>query len=535
MNISCSKLLGVTSRFEFFGDYALNYRRVDAISFQGDLKTVDETGPVEDIWGQFLNTGDLDCSDVTINGYNFGSGRLVSLNYDTGTDARKKSYTVELEFDKTGNLFDYSANEFGSGIATGISLFREVNSFSEDFSFEREGDLYSYSRNLSFNIDGCDTGATVAKAIARLIFDNSPASPLILREYPDFYLSSGNRIFSEQYNVTKGSYSFSENFSLPSVGEEYFFDLEHSLDASINDYVTVTERGIITSSLSSDNTEAAFAAQSGSIFQRCLEVFSGWSGDIDDAYTGCLSPQYISRNISRNHCSKELSYSYEYSTDPRKNTCYSQDRDITINDNRGVVSVRERGNIKYLCGDQADRITMAKTIYSGETGNIHSRLSEAYDNFYSMFQCSETTEPNLISRNRTFANHEGSVEYEWEYSNDPTIVESGNIHRISNSLTDNEQTHLYNLFGIINTEEQAQASNTSNEGTLSNDITVQGKSGADLDDLIDAALILVQKPTGVYFMENWNYEYSPSDVSLKMGVDYKYFNRFKQIDDILLW
>lgn len=517
------------------GGCSLNYRRVDTVDLEGTFLTYNDTGNVKALWDQFFDKTQLECQEVTIGDLSLGTGRVLSFSYDTGLDANRKDYSMSLEFTQTGYLFDAAANEFDSDLNTGVVLFQDVADISESFDFSRAGDEYNYSRSLSFSIDTCGDANSIAKSLARLLMSGSPAQSLLLLQYPDYYTASGNRIFSESYDKVKGSYSFRENFRKPAEALQYIFNVEHSLTADALNFTTVEENGFIKSAIREDNTETVFAAQSGGIYDRCLAVFTGWSADMGLSATGCLASYPSSKSISRNQCAKELTYSYVYSTDPTKYSCYSFERGLSISENLGILSVGERGTITYLCGDKADRLDMAKSIYSGETGNIETRILDAFNDYYIGFTCQNTGTPNLTDRSKTYVYPMGQVEYDWNYQNDPSILNSGDIYKLSNDISIGEQTHLYNLFGIVNNSEIAQESAQSNVGTMQNNVSVEGKNGVTIDDMLTAAFGAVQKPTGEYYLADLSYNYSPINTTLTLSANYNFYNRFKEIYDPLLW
>lgn len=546
INIIKAELLGVNHTYDFWGN-GFNYRNVQDLSIRGKILSSTEQG-IKEIWQQSSGLIYDDWENININNIDFGSGRIVGINFGEGLDVRQKTYTIDLQIYKTGCLHNLSGC---LDLNFNLEELAYVENLNETFDFNQEEDgSYSYDRSLSFGVKkGKDQNTvTIAKSIANTLFNNAPTTRLVTANYPNFYVNSGQRYHNETYNLIGHTYSFAESFRFRD-GENYNWDYTHELTYSEDGIVSLNEVGNIVGLDSNPYLAAsgAFNTIKTNIFNRVSGVYNSYASGM--LSSGCPLTNLPNKSVSADKCVGTINYNYEYSNDPRLSASgYSWEYSQNFSrDDNGLYAASEQGVIIGYADDREQALTNALNGYSGEIStNIRPRVQAAFTGMQNLLLDNGCTgNSSFVKTDRTFdiSEFNSSVSYTNNYNNDPTLITGDpNFTRVVVSTTDQQPTHKYNSFIAPHNKEIYQSSQTSNLGKFIYNVQIQGKKGTTVDQYLDKAFTYISKPSATVFspvitsdthIEDMNYDFSPTENEFTLNLTYAY-NWYRKFNDILI-
>lgn len=495
---------------------------------------------------------------IIVNSVNLGSGRITSLDFDQGTDVRRKNYTASFEIQRHAGSGLYSNSgtlnlnsSFFSGSPNVYTFFttstgKYIRDFSESFDLvETASGKFDYNKDVSFYVDTgvySEFGISVAAYASNII--NACKSSfgdinVFTAFYPTYYKNqSGITYTNQSFDSITNQVKYTESFKFQS-GLNYTWDYNHSIDYS-NGLFSISENGSIESNqLLSSKIEAAqtgWATIETGIFGRVSGIYSSYTGIF--TYTGGCSLKNLPENstLSKNACQGRIEYSKTYSNSPFNNSGYVYSYEDSIElDGEGFVVVSENGSIQAIPNIQPSGFTLAYTTYLSKTGEIATRINSLYTSYTGTFYpCYFNTGIGLSSESLTLQEHDGIVSYSKEYTDNYRNAGEGLYSNISHTVAIDEPVHIVNYFPISYSHILAQRAQQSTRGTFVNNIALTSKNNIALSQFINTATGMIRFPDGDdIIVKEYSYQFSPLERNFSMRLGYSYGD-YKTSADILV-
>lgn len=523
-----AELMSLNHTLQYVGDY--NYRNEQSLDIQGVILENNFSG-ILPVWDEMRSmiSGAVDFSEIIVQGFSLGSGILQSLSFDSSTDVRQKRYNASILIHQTGNLFNVSGSYFSGLSDLQNQRLDLVNELSEEFSFTHDEDnVFTYNRNFSINLTsgiGVDT-PSLAKSFAGIFFSGGAPIPFINSLYPSFYLQSGKKYYSETYDLIKGSYNFSEDFKFQD-NDPFVWTFTHS--AQFQEFSSqVTENGYF-EGIDSNNYETArqaFISNIASAYTRCNDVYNVYIG------TGCsLINTPVSQTINLNKFVGTVEYDITFSDRQDNLTGCAWERSTDYSKgNNGFYQITENGTIQGYGAktfNPNEQYLSALNCFSGISSGVAARISgEFIGNTGFLSNCSSGV--FLESESYTDSEYNGTIEYNFTYTNDPGYNTPSGIDYTGVTYTDTVPVALKSIHAIPNYKEVAAPVYRGNSslGVFGNAITVAGSGDENsIQALINTAQDLVLVPSGSdTHLNAASYTFDPKNKTLTLNVDYNYVN-----------
>ena len=439
------------------------------------------------------------------------TGRVVSLASVRQNPVRIGEYTATIEMPISGGEEAFNMqgpsyqqpNNFQNGFAgnTVGKIFQDsgavFENFSEKFTFSvSEDGSYEYEHSLDMKMlsgehlaqDPIGTSKEVAKAIFNVAPSDAPAFGFIDEQFSGFYAKtnldqgggiSGIKYFSEAYDLINLNCSFGKKCTIDSeMKEEYSLGLTHSLTLDDNGIVTVTENGIIKSTLSK------------SVSDRFSDVRGYLENEIDEAHgrsetfyrkyqeSGYVDPDYqgnrggpttdnsedlvsrpikVGRTYQPNLASAQYTATFKNHQGIYKDDIIHEFTQTVSEDDAGVINVNEAGKLTpYIAdGEYANKNinfpALAKAEYDSTfKNNIAERAEKSHGRYnnsdidgayrdkqdYTFEELLDEHDPETknryeqptlvaTSKQVTVPRYGISVDYSHSYSDDPSLLKDG--------------------------------------------------------------------------------------------------------------
>ncbi len=563
MDFTCAELLGLNHSFELWGNIS-NYRDIQTLSIRGRVTGQRGRESISGVWtGMSPFFGFTGYQPITINGYNIGTGRLVSASFDESTDVISKPYTATLEVLKTGNLWNftgaYYSGFFGtnstsaSGPAFGpedIRSLKYINSFQEDINyFSKKSGEYQYDKSWSMEVDGSYTGDALSffESVRNKLDSEDSQTQLINAIYPSYYNGvSADPIVVESltYDEINRRFSATQSFVFDS-SNPWTWNYKHSLTHSKEGFITVSENGDIKSSRESGSSNIYYAnlgwqTVDPGIFSRASGFYQYYvTGQPNNVYSGVCNPLInfpTQFSLSKNNLIGSISYNKSYTDNPSQQSGYSYSYQDEISMGLdGVVLVSENGRYK---GQNSDRVSGFNQIYSAyqdDIDDIYTRVNGFYTGALGyLFSCPEERPINITKTEETYREYFQEISYSYQFSDDRDIIDDENFYKISSNYSDQKPVLQVGYFNIANDAEIAQRQTQSTLGTFTNKIRVIGKPSTTLSTYISGAAQKIVEPEGLeVFISDINYSLSPNQNEFNLSVAYSYSD-YPPVPDILV-
>ena len=339
--------------------------------------------------------------NVILNSVSVGSGRVVNISFDDGDNntVRRTNYNVELEIFETGNADNFAGDYYPADVLTGDLKY--LDNLSEDFSFDSNSQGgYSFTHNVSITFLDEQTGNAVANAqkIASGFFNNEPSFGLLDNRYSGYYFklkNSGQKNFTESYDLVNFNFNFSKTFNLlsPDVfensGAKYNLSTNHVIQIADNGKVTIQENGNIRAlngSVGNAVTGAKYEINNGA-YNRSNEIYTSYkdtSGrflfsddypDYDSLPTLFTKP--TDKNFSVDVNSESAEYSVTFTNDPFYDESGSATTNYTstVEESRVIVTEYTDYKFNFSTGLTEDALSLVKNKYSTLTGRNEDILT----------------------------------------------------------------------------------------------------------------------------------------------------------------
>ena len=481
-----------------------------------------------------FRTGLKDYQPITINGNDFGKGRVLNFTTNEDVSLKYSTYNLTIEGYESGNLETltgkyYTGIEFfntGSGIIEAPNL---LNNFSEDFSFDRGDDNFSFKHTLQFNYASGD-GLTIspierAKGMGAKIF-NDPAPPFELADSLsgiNFFTGVLNETFEEVYDVINQSATFTRNVStLNPINEnnQYFVTRSHEFNKDRNGDVTVSETTTIKLNSSAlRNIKNALKQEIGTSYGRCNDVYQSY---VDQ---GSLKTNSTSIRRTIDNFSKQATFTIEYTDseiNDNANYYFNLSHDLSVNNN--ITTITESASIEGRGSSESRKLANAIAGYESESANAKARSKQFYlDNGGptdgSIF--------NLESSSYTKDRKKATISYSFKFSDDAKII---NGRRVNVTTSNTIPVNKFASYSAIGEKDFVQEVNTTTQGLTDLRIDIDGKEDDSLSILLTEAKSIANNhiPGGNdVFINDCKYDFNVEEKNLSVNLQY-YYNLSKR-------
>lgn len=533
------EVLGVDYSYELVG--GTNFRNIQSFDIQGRISNFTNFDGVSGVWSGMSERLYQDWDDIVVMGVPLGQGKFTNISFPQGLDVREKPYSIKFLTYSTGDLYNLTGVDFNS-LNLNSEDFLYINGFSESFSFNRDQNgVYDYSRDVSFSVlDTIGIGTDFfAKSFASMLFSKNSAVALLNAAYPSFYQNSGHKIYKETYNLTKNSYNFNETFRF-SNSNDYIWTYTNSIQLAQNGVINISENGNVIGATTDrilDASGAFYGLISGGILNRINDIYSGYNSFVSG--NNC-NLDLINKSIVHDNCAGLINYSFQYSNDPSlTRSGYRWEYSTSIEKQDSFFVAAEVGNIIGLANNKIDAWNNAVAGWDHIKTGIQPRITGTFTYFDNILipggDCLGNTGLNLLSDSLDVSHFNASIGYQYVYSTDPNLINNDdNFYRISVVTGIVSPTHAVTNYNIIGYKEVAQDNQTSNFGQLVWKIDIIGKSGTSLQDYLNEALSLIQKPTGETYVLDFGYDYNPFSNTFGLNLSY-FYNSYRERGDISIW
>lgn len=534
IEINDAELLSMSQDLETLGN-AFSFRKDKNYTVKGRLSNYSNFSGISGIWSQIQDqiSGLSDYEEIFINGQSFGSGFITSINYDQGVDVREKIFDISFVVSEKVDLFNLYG-EYYSGVS-GIQLedIHYIQSISESFVFEkREDQTFTYSKNLNMTLEsGAGTNPTqTAKNVANIMFETGLNISDLNVFYPNFY-NSGNKIYSETYNLFDFSYSFSEKFDFQS-GDPFIWRYSHSLNKEGNSTV-ITENGSIISAALPKQTSALIGLNGAIIgsYERCSGMLSDYNFFSDCLLINTPTNQRISFNEFNGQIDYDISYSNDNTISTGCVTKITHKVSTSIGSAPSIIEAVEIRGLGQTTYPDNQRYSNAKSCYQTMLQGSGYRISGIVSGYNGL--CCSGLSP--IKFSISDSESDGIISYSREYSCDKNLIVPSPFKRISKDVTVQEGVPLHQTFKVIGFGEEVIGGCRSGNSTLSkisSNVEIVCPETLDLSVYLSGAYPYIELPvTGVGgFISDATYQFSSSDRRFEASVEYSYLKHKELFD-----
>ena len=483
-----AQVLGISASSQFLGDRTARLRTVKSIEIEGfidsrsntDLQGVSETQSTIDTLVSSLNSPSTVTEEILVNSINFGTGKIVSVNFPAAAGGAKENqilvgnYSASLEIYDSGDIA--ALNEATDNLSIPDTNFLEE--FSENFSASRgDDDVYEFSHDLSLRyISGLQpdgAGGTeiinpisAAKTLAQSVFNQTLTSfNFILGGAGYDYDSVAKKYFNETYDLENGTASYQKRFSLfKTDGTTYSAQITNALEMGEDGIIKVTENGEIQGRANDQSTLIARAkaganTEIANSFTRCSTAYTAYKSYLStpaslpwlNANSSTLRNQSLSTSKTINANNGTVSYSVEYTDDKNiESVSLIKDRTIDFSKNGDICSVSEKGTITAVGVSKGGPATITASLSNlPSISDVKTRCTNVYT------KNRQTGTLKKVKASSSFAGvtHEpnsGSnlggktLEYTYEFTDDPEVFEAGTFSRKKVKSNDS--------MGVVNTK-----------------------------------------------------------------------------------
>jgi len=487
INLSGSAI-GVSYQNKFLGENFGNYARTKTISLRGTLdfrsSNTDNDGVKEALssYAQIASSAH-NASNITINGHNFGTGKIVSLDFsERENPVRIGAYSAEIEIYETGNLSPEltarpldDVNRIYAGLdslldtpmGSDVQFYHNqlIESITENFDFEDSEDggrHHSHTLNVQFNNplgshDFTDSNypfTNVAQSLAEQIlnganFDATEPGFSFLIPNLSVYDDSDNQaqkyLYDETIDLVNLQFSFSKKSRHHLQGrltDDFTFNSSHTVTLEQGGFITITENGQVKSrkGLSTEPENGLNTYILPSAYANCNAKLSSFVGDgtastmggVGTYSTPVFDPlysQYITLSRTKQPKIGAIDYSVTFTNNPKYTSDGIHEFTITINESMsdGTASITEDGTIRpYGLKDKNfDATTQVGNIINNSNGSSSTRVINALIVYLTNNPSTTIHSGNTISQTSTsvsYPRYGKSVSYNCNYTVDGTYL-----------------------------------------------------------------------------------------------------------------
>jgi len=441
------ELLGYTHQNNFFGEKSLFYSSTRTVSIRGYVLDLASSNGVDGVFNgvnQLINQT-KDFQDITINGQNFGRGKVKSFSVDAGNWVRYTQYQADIEVLLEVPIANINSKEF-NGINISNKSLNLIKSFSENFSlnFDAQNKVLGGEHTIDIEYDANNENINLiflAKSLATELLKTIPSNSNIAEGN---YLTRQNYkvLNSENYNTVAGKCGFKRTFSYSSLNnnKNYSFVRTHFIEIGEDGIAIATENCQIKAEFDQpslyDNAAAGYEEQLSEVFSRTNNVFQIYKNKFNIITD--LNQQFISKSVQVNKFNGTINFTITFDNDPKKiNSSYVWEYVSNLDrSENGVWSASENGSVKGngKIGSN-DKYDKAKIGWAAAKGGIFGRVTSFYnDEATNKIGGALKEISKTINRNK----YEGFINYNFTYTDDPTVKNGSDagIRKIDIEKTD---------------------------------------------------------------------------------------------------
>lgn len=450
-------LVGISVKSNFFGA-DIRYSRSKVYSLKGTLLNNEQNN----ISGTFLQQRDLvtgfasDYLPFSINGIIVGYPKVNTISFDESNYLLKDGYNLELEFLESGNPFQITGTYYGFTGVTG--LFQNIQSLSETLDYNTDFRSFNYKHSIDISYR---TGVNVdpllnSKIIVSGLINNKASFP--------FTISGGqtvNKVYEEKTDVLNGTYSVTENAIVATGVNSYNHNYSVGVKLDENGITTVNQNGNIQGFDGFNkysNAESGYNVIRNTIYQNCSGVYANY-------FLGLLNNTYLTDSRIDNVLEGQISYSRSFNDATGiSDTRWVYTNQIQLQGNK--IQVGERGTIDGL-GHISVRFNQASGFFEIIKPTILQRVLEQYSGFGS----TGTLYP--ISREQGYDRFHGSINYDYEFSNNNNFGLGSGISSLDSSIQDSPPIHARVGFNVVHVGTLLQSLGSTKQGERNISLTIQ--------------------------------------------------------------
>lgn len=481
LNLPNVSLLGLNQSYRFLGA-GFHYSNSKQLSIEGSLNDLTALSGVSGTWSDLYKVkNNPNFESVTLNGFNFGSGRLLSASFPEGNDVQIKNYSLTIEVFETGNLFNLTGAYY-SGVD--FSNAQYLQEFSESFSFDKKSNWgYSYDHNASIQFNsgvGQLNAIDAAKLLAKSLFTGTNLGFIF---YSGFTNKLGKRFYTESYNTITNQCSFNETFDFDSNQGNYSLTRTNGFSLDEAGVINVTENGVIKGierPTYKNAVNAINSSLSGS-YDRATGVF------------GCYAPlnsyplltEPINQSRALNIFDNNLSYTISYSNNRANSGAFFWNYTQTLSKSNGIAVLSEDGSVVGRGGDKTMAYQNAKNGFASIKQGVFQRGLEFYLNN------SLPTGIFIESQTQSNSPFRGTIDYGFVFTNEPVLVGTSGVKNIRITESNNNPVYLYTEFGIFNEKTIVQDQNNGTAGQKTLNLQLKGERGVSLNTYLSNAVNVI--------------------------------------------
>lgn len=512
--------LGISIESKFWGA-EIRYSKSQVYALKGTLLS-NTTSGISGIYtkqDQIVTGFQNDYLPFIIDGKIIGYPIVKSISFDNGNLVQKDVYNIELEFLESGDPFQITGLNYGF---TGVSgLFYNVLSLSESLDYTTDFRGYSYIHNIDiqyrtgFNIDPLLN----AKIIASGLINNKSAFPFITSGG-----SFGRKTYQERENTLDGIYGVTENFDGSTGNLPYQHLYSIKLELSENGIVTVSQEGTI-KGFDPDkytNAKSGYGVIKNDIYPNC-------SGFYAARFSGSnINPVYLTDSRSDNIYTAIIQYNRVFTDESGvSNVRWQYNHQSTLDGN--YVQANEQGSIIGL-GHISERFNQASGFFLTIQPGIKGRILQRMTGF------GVTGDMSQISLEKAFNRFNGTVAYNFGYSNNAGIGVGSGIHIYSLNIVDELPVANKVSFGVPNVAIIQQSLGSTSQGQRTVNVQTQAFRETSQQTILDFTRDkfngnIPSNGASDVFINGINLNFNPIDNHLDGSITYLY-GGFKSFQDI---
>lgn len=454
------ELLGYTHQNNFFGEKSLFYSSTRNVSIRGYVLDLASSNGVDGVFNSVNQLIDQtkDFQNITINGQNFGRGKVKLFSVDAGNWVRYTQYQAEIEVLLEVPIANINSPEF-NGINISNKKLNLLKSFSENFSlnFDTQNKVLDGEHSIDIEYDADNKNVDLirlAQILATELLKTIPSHPDIAEG--NYLTRQKYKVLnSENYNTVTGKCGFKRTFSYSTLNnnKNYSFVRTHSVQIDENGIATASENCSVKGESDEpslyDNALTGYNELIDSAYSRCQTVFGGYKTKFNIVED--LNPEIVSKSVQVNKFIGTISYTVNFDNDPKKeNSLYLWEYTSTVDrDQAGIWTASERGSIQGRDKiGSPKRYQNAENGWNANKGGIGGRVTSFYNAEAKNGSGSLKDLSKDINRNP----YEGKIEYTYSYTDDRTILKNdpNGITKLSIENSDTDIMPLTKDFIIPN-------------------------------------------------------------------------------------
>lgn len=437
MALNCVSLVGKSQSGNFFGEGSTGRWRTTRniqVSGYGNPPNPTSTGHLE---------------TITINGVNFGTGRILSVQKPAGAGVGQRGLDAGIrKFDATIEIFVEGNTDLTNFTTSTIPNLKYIDSFSEELSSSvEENGNFKYTHNIRVKLlkhSNSFNPLDAAKDIANAIFTGTNYDTAI----PDLgnsivYNRNGRKFYTESYNTITSECSFTKTYTLsqknPSTDYTVTVNTKFTLNEAGN--TDVTETGEILSLVDYPALSTALTTEIGGSFTRCNDFFNRIQDYASDAIA--VSPKIESLFPQPVSVLKSIDIGGEKAT---YTVTYSNNKSIDVVNGYFIeeTSLRSKdSDVLTICYDGQIRSFGKKGISFNGTPIYTARLAAIIGLMPAGF--------NLKNKNVTIAKLGKEVNYQVCFTNDQSVLVLSPFRKVDVNVSDSPAQLYHKEYVLPNT------------------------------------------------------------------------------------